>query len=159
MVEMALTLPILILVFLAIFDFGRMFFLYSQVSNSAREGARWGSVTGILETGDVDQWRDCEGIRAEVRARFPIPVTLQDSDIDISYDNGVSTLPFTCNGSTGSGPNASQIVPGDRIVVTVETQFEFITPLMNEMVPNVPVSFTAARTVINGGTQVPPCCY
>jgi hypothetical protein len=159
LVEMALTLPILIFVFLALFDFGRLLFLYSEVSNAAREGARWGSVSGILDDGEVQQWRDCDGIRVAVRERFAIPITIEDDDINIVYDNGVSPYSFTCNGSTGSGPDGSQIEPGDRVVVTVNTQFKFVTPVMIAFMSGVDVSFTAARTIINGGTQVPPCCY
>lgn len=159
LVEMALTLPILLMVLLAIFDFGRMLFLYSEVSNAAREGARWGSVSGILESGEVQQWRDCDGIREAVRDKFAIPITIPDEDMQIEYDNGAVSYGFTCNGATGSGPDGTQIEPGDRVLVTVNTTFEFITPVMTIFVPEIEVSFTAARTIINGGTQVPPCCY
>ena len=40
LVELALVLPIVILLFLAIFDFGRAIFAYNTVSNAARDGAR-----------------------------------------------------------------------------------------------------------------------
>jgi Flp pilus assembly protein TadG len=41
-IEMALTLPLLLLVVLGIFDFGLMFQKYEVVTNAAREGARVG---------------------------------------------------------------------------------------------------------------------
>jgi len=41
-IEMALTLPLLLLVILGIFDFGFMFQRYEVVTNAAREGARLG---------------------------------------------------------------------------------------------------------------------
>jgi Flp pilus assembly protein TadG len=41
-VEFALVLPILILILMGVFDFGRAFYAYSVVANSAREGARAG---------------------------------------------------------------------------------------------------------------------
>ncbi|HWP97461.1 MAG TPA: TadE/TadG family type IV pilus assembly protein [Syntrophomonadaceae bacterium] len=44
MVEMALALPVLILLSLGIFDFGRVFGSYLVVNNLAREGARYGVV-------------------------------------------------------------------------------------------------------------------
>jgi Flp pilus assembly protein TadG len=40
LVEFALALPVVILLFLAIFDFGRAVFAYNTVSNAARDGAR-----------------------------------------------------------------------------------------------------------------------
>jgi Flp pilus assembly protein TadG len=40
LVELALVLPIILLLFMAIFDFGRAIFAYNTVSNAARDGAR-----------------------------------------------------------------------------------------------------------------------
>lgn len=44
MVEFAIVLPILILFLLGIIDFGRAFFLYNNLTNAVREGARLGAV-------------------------------------------------------------------------------------------------------------------
>jgi len=43
LVEMALVLPIVILLFLGMIDFGRAIFLYNNLTNAARDGARLGS--------------------------------------------------------------------------------------------------------------------
>ena len=40
LVEFALALPIILLLFMALFDFGRAIFAYNTVANSARDGAR-----------------------------------------------------------------------------------------------------------------------
>jgi Flp pilus assembly protein TadG len=40
LVEFALALPIILLLFMGIFDFGRAIFAYNTVSNAARDGAR-----------------------------------------------------------------------------------------------------------------------
>lgn len=40
LVEFALALPIILLLFMAIFDFGRAIFAFNTVSNAARDGAR-----------------------------------------------------------------------------------------------------------------------
>lgn len=40
LVEFALALPIILLLFMAVFDFGRAIFAYNTVANSARDGAR-----------------------------------------------------------------------------------------------------------------------
>ncbi len=44
MVELALVLPILLLVVLGLIEFGRALFIYTVVSNAAREGVRAGLV-------------------------------------------------------------------------------------------------------------------
>lgn len=44
LVEMALVLPILLLLFMGIFEFGRILGSYMVISNLAREGARYGVI-------------------------------------------------------------------------------------------------------------------
>ena len=44
MAEFALVLPIFFLILFGIIDGGRMIFVNNQLSEAAREGARWGSV-------------------------------------------------------------------------------------------------------------------
>ncbi|HEX3010947.1 MAG TPA: TadE/TadG family type IV pilus assembly protein [Syntrophomonadaceae bacterium] len=44
LVEMALVLPVLLILFMGIFEFGRIFGGYLEISNLAREGARYGAV-------------------------------------------------------------------------------------------------------------------
>jgi Flp pilus assembly protein TadG len=47
MAELALALPVLILLFLAAIDFGRAFYVWIAVNNAARAGAQYGSQTVI----------------------------------------------------------------------------------------------------------------
>lgn len=53
MVELAIVLPVLLLLIMAIADFGRIFHSYLIISNASREGARV-----ALINYDVDQIRD-----------------------------------------------------------------------------------------------------
>ena len=50
LVEFALVLPVLVLVFFGVFDLGRAFFSYITIINSSREGARYGVLYGIQVT-------------------------------------------------------------------------------------------------------------
>lgn len=45
LVEFALIVPVLVLIVMAVFDFGRAVYAYSVVANSAREGARFGIIS------------------------------------------------------------------------------------------------------------------
>ena len=151
--EMALTLPILMLLVMGIMDFGRMLFIYSQVSNAAREGARWGSVTGVVPQGTDPHFVDCDGIRQAVVSRFATVLDITDEDIKIHYDDGATQYGFNCN---SGNPASSLIRQGDRIIVTVEGEFEFLTPGVSSFVPSMHVSFTAARTIMRGGNRAEP---
>jgi Flp pilus assembly protein TadG len=115
MTEMALTLPLVLLMVMGIMDFGRMLFIYSQVSNAAREGVRWGSVTGVVPQGTAPHFVDCNGIREAVLTRFANILDITEDDISIQYDDGATLKGFNCN---GSNPSQTLIEQGDRILVT-----------------------------------------
>ncbi len=53
LIEMAFTLPLLLLVVVGIIDFGFLFQRYQAVTNAAREGARVGVLPGY-EDGDIE---------------------------------------------------------------------------------------------------------
>jgi len=57
LVEFALLLPVLLLVTIVIFDFGRAVYYYSTIHNAAREGARFGvtdpdNTDGMIEAAE-----------------------------------------------------------------------------------------------------------
>ncbi len=147
LMEFALILPLLLLLLLGIFDFARIIFMYAQLSNGVREGARYGSVTGLDEADP--QYLDCDGIRAAAVRAYGLPIT--PDQIAIEYDNGNVLYLFNCD----SHPSLSAIQMGDRVRVTVRAQFRFITPVLSSM-PPLSVTLTSARTVLRGGTVVPP---
>jgi Flp pilus assembly protein TadG len=56
MVETALVLSMCLLLFFAIFEFGRFFMIWELMNNAAREGTRQAAVnTGSLATSDIQQ--------------------------------------------------------------------------------------------------------
>ncbi len=52
MTEFALLLPIMLMLVLGIFEFGRAFYYYSALANAAREGARYG-LTHATDTNGI----------------------------------------------------------------------------------------------------------
>jgi Flp pilus assembly protein TadG len=52
--ELAISLPLLLLVVMGVFDLGRGIFYYSTIHNAAREGARFGAVDHCDSTGIQD---------------------------------------------------------------------------------------------------------
>ncbi len=122
MVEFALVFPVVLLITYGIIELGRAVFIYSAVSNSAREGARYGAAAGIGANGIV-QYADCQGIKDAVR-RTAFLISIPDSQIDIQYDHGtIITNPHSCPPSTiPNDPNRIKL--GDRIIVTVNARYE-----------------------------------
>lgn len=152
MLEFALMLPIILLLLMAVMDFGRMLFLYSQVSNAAREAARFGSVVGTDPANP--QYIDCSGIRDAGEGTVALPLVNFDpaTDIIIEYDDGQSVFAFTCDDS----PSEDDLSRGDRVRVTINAEFLFLTPMISAFTSGFDVSFTSARTILRGGVRVPP---
>ena len=70
-IEMALTLPLLLLVVFGIIDFGFMFQRYETVTNAAREGARLGVLSSYTATEAQNRALDylrASGLNGTVRA-------------------------------------------------------------------------------------------
>ncbi|MFQ5945870.1 MAG: TadE/TadG family type IV pilus assembly protein, partial [Anaerolineae bacterium] len=82
LVEMALLLPVLLLVMHGAIDFGRVFYAKITVANAARVAARYGSWTPQYESAIVDRALD-EASRT---------LTLQPDDVTVTCDNGACSL-------------------------------------------------------------------
>lgn len=124
--EFALVAPILLFLIFAVAELGHFIAYSNAVETAAREGARYGSAVGIGPNG-VAQYIDCMGIRDAAREKINL-VTLADGDISISYDSGpgTATEPFDCN--SGPFPTVFDVGNGERVVVTVSTNY---SPLVN----------------------------
>jgi Flp pilus assembly protein TadG len=124
-VEMALTLPLLLLIVLGIFDFGLMFQKYEVVTNAAREGARVGVLPGYT-TADAAaravQYLAVGGLTGGTHtcgATVLVPDTYCASGV-------LSTVTIT-----GSDPPKTV----EQITMTVEFDYEyrFVGPIANTL--------------------------
>jgi Flp pilus assembly protein TadG len=116
-VEFALILPILLLLLMGVFDFGRAFYYYSVVANAAREGAR----AGIYSTTTTDA-----SIRSEVH-RYAVGLNgLTDGNIAIAR--------------SGSGTSA-------EVRVTVSYQYDAVTPIIDRFLPGGAIMLRSSSTM------------
>lgn len=139
MVEFALMLPILVLLLMAIMDFSRIMFVYSQVSNSAREAARFGSVIG--NDPEDPRYFHCDAI--EAAAQETLLFSMEFKTFEIEYDNGNDLYSWDCD-------SPGKIEEGDRIRVTLEATVDFITPGMSAVFlfpDGLTMQFSSARTI------------
>lgn len=140
MVEFALILPVLLLIVLGLIETGRLIFIYSTVTNAAREAARYGSATGNSDNG-IPRFMDCaEIINAAVRVGFAN--SIQPGDVTITYDNGPGTASLG-----GCPPDNAAIQTGSRILAEVESPFDTVIP---GLLPYEDMALRAesARTII-----------
>jgi len=118
LVETALVLPILLIILMGIFDFGRAIFAYNAVSNSAREAARLAIVNQNV-AGVVD-----EGKRSAIG--------LDPDAVDVTF-----TLPG-CPGT---------VLVGCTAQVKVDHQWSAITPIIGSLVGPIQLSSTTEMPV------------
>ncbi len=136
MVEMALILPVLLLILFGLIEFGRALFIYTVVSNAAREGARQGLVAPA----------DTQMIKKAAYSRVML-VPTPTLGITITYDTGMLNSPIPVD----------QVVSGQsRVVVQVGYRFRMITPIISAIFPPVRISFFSARTVSPGARAHKP---
>jgi Flp pilus assembly protein TadG len=137
MVEFALGLPILLALLFGVIEFGRMLFIYTATTSASREAARYGAVIGVT-SGGVVRYNDCTGIR-DAAKRLGSLAGIQDSDIQIDYDDGPSTAVYaTCP--------PGQANQGDRIQVQVTAHYTPIVPLIQ--LPGFSFQSITARTLV-----------
>ena len=149
LVEFAFILPLLILLFAGLIDFGRWISASETISSSAREGARFGSAVGDTDAA-VPQYLDCDEIRVAATGVGGV-ISLTATDITVAYDEGPGTgTNQTCDIGT-DGPNPTTISTGDRIVVTTSAELTLITPFVSNLFGgSVTITSTDRRTIFKG---------
>lgn len=144
MVEFALILPLLLVLFLGVIEVGRLLFIYSSVTTASREAARYGSAAGDIG-GYIAHYQDCAGIRAAAR-RMGYLAGIQDIDIEIEYDEGPESTTYASCPVGELGPSPSEVALGDRITVQVEANYQPMVLLVN--LPAFPITSRSSRTIL-----------
>jgi len=121
--EFALVFPIIVLLFMALFDMGRAVFVYNGLTNAAREGVRLAI---------VNQDKDLILQRVESMT-FGGPVSNPDAD---------SLVEFYHQESGGElGDPCATITVGCIAVVTPMSDWSLITPVLSNIIG--PITFEA----------------
>jgi Flp pilus assembly protein TadG len=89
LVEIAFVLPVLLLILLGIFDFGRAIYAYNAVSNSAREAARLAIVNQSSAAVIAEGKRAAIGLDpSRVNVTFPAPsCSLIGCEVAVTVDH------------------------------------------------------------------------
>ncbi len=119
MVEFALVFPVFILLVMGVMDLGRVVWQYNTLSNAAREGARYGIV---LKNPDGSTRTDAQ-----------ITDVVKDKAVGVDIAGGGSVVINFPDGRAAEKP----------IKVTVNYQFQPVTPLIASVIPGGAISLTA----------------
>lgn len=127
MLEFALVTPMLFLLILGIIELGYILFVYTEVQNAAREGARTGAVIPC-RTSDT-------AIITATRAK--LPVLVDPNDITPLIEPPVSA------------PDEERDF-GKPITVTVTYSFAPLDPLTERFIPQITINAVALRNITTG---------
>ena len=121
-IELALTLPLLLLVVLGIFDFGLMFQRYEVVTNAAREGARLGVLADYTATEAQNRALDyliASGLNGPIRACGTGTI------VKNSRCAQMTTSTVTVAGST-----PVKTVDQVTVIVEYDHRYQFVGPIL-----------------------------
>jgi hypothetical protein len=126
LVEFALILPLIVLIVAGILDLGRAFFVSITITNSARSGARYGTVH-VADTDPPYTQTICNTTVEEAKLSN-IPITY--SDVEISCGTPVTCVnpypyPLPITPSSGCTHNQSIIVSVDYLYDDMIFKFFF----------------------------------
>ncbi len=125
-VEFAIVLPLLLLMFFGIFEFGRFYFTKLTLQHAVREATRFAVTGNVLTDPETGEPID--------RAGSIVRVILHNTDdLDVALD-GVSISP-----ADGGGPE-------EIVRVAVDFRYNLTMPLIRGIVPDgyIDISFSTA---------------
>ncbi len=156
LVEFALILPVLLLFMLGIMEFGRLLFIYTEVSNAARETLRAAAAT-IHRGNDANRGQvtavECNVILNRAYGTLVLTPRTQVT-ITVEYvrpdpESRSSTLLGRCSSDPAQSQLPTQVlVLNDQVYVEVRSQVSAVTPIIRPFVSNLPLRFAGMRSVI-----------
>ncbi|HUT20020.1 MAG TPA: TadE family protein, partial [Anaerolineae bacterium] len=135
LVEFALVIPLLLFILVGMAEFARIFAIYSNLFNAAREGTRYGMVYPT----------DTAGILNAARQKVSL-VDVADVDFDVKWDSGPGT-------TIREVP--SPLMSGDRVRVRAYHDLQAMLPFLRPMLQSLYVDTIATRTIARLG-GLPP---
>ncbi len=139
LVESAIVFVVLLLILLALVDFGRAYFTFLALQNAAAEGATFGMFHPTWETHTSSAPDSNNPENIEYRVRHESDYGLVDwSTITVTVDSLFPT-------------------PGNQITVTVAYDFELITPVSQAIARSKEITLqaTAIQTILRDDSPAP----
>ncbi len=133
--EMAIILPVMMLLIFGILDFGRLYFTQITLQHAMREGGRFG-VTG--------QQLPDPGNPLALQSRIAsIRQVVHDAAVGVGVEPGDIVVSSISGGSDNAGG------PGDTLTISMSYSFRFITPMIGQFFNDGEQSFTVSTSFRN----------
>ncbi len=129
LLEFAVIVPVLLLVFFGVFEFGRFYFTRVTLQQAVAEAARFAITGEVLPDPDSGD-----------------PMSRAQSIIAVIHKNA-HTLDIDVDRITLTPPDAGG--PGDVVTVNAEFSFEFVVPLYDKLVPGGKIDFEVSTAMKN----------
>jgi hypothetical protein len=139
-VEFALVVPLLLLLLMAIFEFGVLFWVNMTMQHAVREGARY-AITGRT---DLDPDSDEDGVKVRPEAVLE-KIRLSSLGLYDSVVDGYTVTDPDKNELTGFGG------PGQIVVINLQCSWPLLTPLLRPFFEN-----GNCRQYRRTGSRLPP---
>jgi Flp pilus assembly protein TadG len=138
LVEVAIALPVLVLLLLGTLEFGMALFSYSMLRDAAQEGAFYGSFNPE-NVKEIENRARNISVRTDEGAIFSSPVDLRDKD---KVKVIVQALGNSCQGAKDGVANSIQ--------VTVTYRYPIFTPFIGKAfgIKTIPLSGTATNVIL-----------
>jgi hypothetical protein len=137
LIEFALTLPILLIIIVGIMDISRIFFAYTQASNSLRSALRFAEVLGI--PGDTPPYLDCSSMEDVAKDNW----FASNQNITIRYLKSNSSQAYSCD-----SVQANLLDNGDILQIQLTAEVDpFFLPF-----GALEINFRGQRTIVKAIT-------
>ena len=133
LVELALILPMFLILIFATIDFGHLFWVELTLQNAVRQAARY-AITGNHLPDPSKPGHNLSRVGSIIQVAQQTAVGLDVSNLQIS----------SLTGGTGSAGG-----PGDTMTVSLTTSMPLITPLVGKFFKNGVYTFTVSVTMRN----------
>lgn len=123
LVEFALILPLLVLLLVGVFDFGRAIYAYNTISNAARQGARLAIVDQTI--GHIQERAASAGVNLAIEA----------ADVEVDFrDVSTPDVADSCAGDVAGDDNNLGSIVFCVAIVTVPYEYTAATPLIGNLI-------------------------
>ena len=140
LVEFALVLPLIVLMFMGVFDLGRGIFAYNEVSNAAREGTRTGIVNQNLS--DIRARAAAQAVSLGIPAAQPTGCPALDGPPTDPAGICVTLLTPDLSAACTTPPTVGCVAD-----VTVKYTYQPITPIIGTLIGSLTLVSTSREPI------------
>lgn len=146
LVEFALALPVMLLIFMGVMDFGRVLLTYAQSSGAVRNALRHGVIIGYADTGSVQpNYTDCDTMIAAAEKVFFADVNSVSVYFEKADGSTINCLPSSDASALTWQELDKLINNGDLLKVDVGSNVSTMTPFLPD---SLPVAISGQRTLV-----------